>query len=157
MHFIHSTISIRRYMSVNCVRVRPDALAATGNLYGPATCCQLTSPRLRGQLCAAPSCASAARAAPRANCAGLPLLSGARCCTEVRRSRFGTRTISGLNSGLSTGSTGDGGPEPRLPGERARLCLPRSVCQACQVRRNVDIVVHLFNQHFLLLHSGEEG
>ena len=47
--------------------------------------------------------------------------------TAMRRSRFGARTISGSDSASTAGSTGDGGPEPRAPGERARLHLRRKV------------------------------
>jgi hypothetical protein len=159
MHFIHSAISIRRYMSVNYVKVRPDALACHWqplqpyDFKGPqlSTC----TPR---RLCAAPSRASAARAAPRADCAGRPLLSGAWC----RAWRYGRVA--------SARAPYRGQVRHRPRDLRATEALspdhpasePVCVCEdksrsVCQVRRNVNIVVHLFDQHILLLHSGEEG
>ena len=142
-------------MSVNCVRVRSDALACHWQPLWPYDLLSTYIPptpraALRSTFLRFRRQSRSARRLRRATAAvGSEMLR-----TEVRGNRFGARTISGLNSASSAGSTGDGGPEPRLPGERAHLHLPRSVCQ---VWRNVDIVVHLFNQHFLLLHSREEG
>ena len=148
-------------MSVNCVRVRSDALACHWQPLWPYDLLSTyipPTPRavLRSTFLRFCRQSRSARRLRRATAAvGSEMLR-----TEVRRSRFGACTISGLNSASTAGSTGSGVPEPPPPGARSRLRLRRSVAlglSSCQVQRNVDIVVHLFDQHFLLLHSREAG
>src|SRR6266851_5681020 len=141
MHFIHSTISIQRYMPqsergelVNRVRVRPDALSPAdlqvyGRPYGfngtqLSICIPSTPPAvLRNTFSRFRRASRSGRRLRKATAA----VGSEALRTAMRRSCFGARTISGSDSASTAGSTGDGGPEPRPLGERARLRLRRQV------------------------------
>src|SRR6266851_3540374 len=143
---------------------------ATGNLYGPTTSkdlsYQLASPPLRHrQLYAAPSRASAARAAPRANCAKRPLRSGARRWrTTIRRSRFGARTIWGPTRCRPRDLWAPGGPSPRSARRASSFAFAfafalAEVSRARSVRsggRSTSLSIRSINI-FIFSTAGEEG
>jgi hypothetical protein len=100
---------------------------------------------------------------PDADCTRRPLLSGARRYAR----RYGGAPSARAPYRDQTQRRSRDLRATEAPSPSARGASPfafvkvsrdrvRSV-RPCQVRRNVDIVVHLFNQHFLLLHSGEDG
>jgi hypothetical protein len=139
MHFIHSTLSIRRCMSQSeenqstASELCPDPVACQPLLRSTALRLQTASTvnlhpptrpaALRGtfsRFC------SPSRSTGRLRKATAAVGSEA-LHTTIRRSRFGARTIAGSNSASTqaAGSAGSRGPELRAPGERARLRLRR--------------------------------
>jgi hypothetical protein len=139
MYFIHSTISIQRYMpqceesnSTASEYVRtlsPANLRVYGRPYdcnGPqlSICIPSTAPSaLRSTFSRFRRASRSARRLRKATAA----VGSEALRTAMRRSRFGARTMSGSDSASTAGSTASGGPEPRGPGERARLRLRRKV------------------------------
>jgi hypothetical protein len=100
---------------------------------------------------------------PDADCTRRPLLSGARRYAR----RYGGAPSARAPYRDQTQRRSRDLRATEAPSPSARRASPfafvkvsrdrvRSVRRG-QIRRNVDIVVHLFNQHFLLLHRGEEG
>ncbi len=145
-------------MSVNCVRVRSDALACHWQPLWPYDLLSTyIPPTPRAVLRSTFLRFCRQSRSVRRLCRATAAVGSEMLCTEVRRSRFGARTILGLNSVLSAGSTGDGGPEPRLPGERARLRSPREVCQAVKSRGMlISLSICLINI-FYCFTAWEEG
>jgi hypothetical protein len=110
---------------------------------------QFASPRRRGQLCAAPSRASAARAALRDDCARRLLLSGARrCALRCAGAASAPAPYRGQTRHRPRDLRATEAPGPDRP-ESEPVCVCEGKSRSvCQVRRNIDIVGPLFDQHF---------
>jgi len=110
---------------------------------------QFASPRRRGQPCAAPSRASAARAALRDDCARRPLPSGARrCAPRCAGAASAPAPYRGQTRHRPRDLRVTEAPSPESPESESVCACEGKSRSVCQVRRNVDIVGHLFDQHF---------